>query len=69
MDRSTAERYQQYVRIAAIVLMSIPVLVASWYHPDGWLLAAACSFSVFYIFGIMAVEDTVVERIWSKVEE
>ena len=69
MDRSTAKRYQQYVHIAAIVLVSIPAFVGTLCPLDGWLLMAIGFSCLPYIYGIIVVEDAAVERIWSKVEE
>lgn len=69
MDRSPAKRYQQLVHIAALVLTSIPAFVMSLCHLLGWLLAAFIFFSMFYVYGIIVVEDKAVDWIWSKVEE
>lgn len=67
MDRSTAEIYGWLVSAVAVALMVVPFVVAA--HIDGWLRAGVCFFSVFYMFGIIEAQRTVVERIWSKVEE
>lgn len=69
MNESEAEIYGWLVSAVTVALMVVPIVVAIWSSIDGWLRAAVCFLSVFYIFGIMAVQHAVVEWIWSKVEE